>query len=97
MATHCSILAWRIQGTEEPSGLPSMGSHRVGHNRSDLAAAGRSRIMVEGDLRVEIGRIISPLYFNFLPVLTINIFWLIQLISEGIINLNFCKIYLFSW
>ena len=53
--------------------------------------------MVEGDLRVEIGRIISPLYFNFLPVLTINIFWLIQLISEGIINLNFCKIYLFSW
>ena len=32
MATHSSILAWRIQGTEEPSGLPSMGSHRVGHN-----------------------------------------------------------------
>ena len=32
MATHSSILAWRIPGTEEPSGLPSMGSHRVGHN-----------------------------------------------------------------
>ena len=32
MATHCSILAWRIPGTEEPSWLPSMGSHRVGHN-----------------------------------------------------------------
>ena len=32
MATHFSILAWRIQGTEEPSGLPSVGSHRVGHN-----------------------------------------------------------------
>ena len=31
MATHSSILAWRIPGTEEPSGLPSMGSHRVGH------------------------------------------------------------------
>ena len=29
MATHSSILAWRITGTEEPSGLPSMGSHRV--------------------------------------------------------------------
>ena len=39
MATHSSILAWRIPGTEEPSGLLSMGSHRVGHNSSDLAAA----------------------------------------------------------
>ena len=39
MATHSSILAWRISGTEEPHGLPSMGSHRVGHDRSDLAAA----------------------------------------------------------
>ena len=32
MATHSSILAWRIPGTEEPSGLPSMGLHRVGHD-----------------------------------------------------------------
>ena len=39
MATHSSILAWRISGTEEPGGLPSMGSHRVGHDWSDLAAA----------------------------------------------------------
>ena len=39
MATHSSVLAWRIPGTEEPGGLPSMGSHRVGHNWSDLAAA----------------------------------------------------------
>jgi len=31
MATHCSILAWRIPRTEEPDGLQSMGSHRVGH------------------------------------------------------------------
>ena len=31
MATHSSVLAWRIPGTEEPGGLPSMGSHRVGH------------------------------------------------------------------
>ena len=37
MATHSSVLAWRIPGTEEPGGLPSMGSHRVRH---DLAAAG---------------------------------------------------------
>ena len=40
MATHSSVLAWRIPGTEEPAGLPSMGSHRVGHDCSDLAAAG---------------------------------------------------------
>ena len=39
MATHSSILAWRIPGTEEPRRLPSMGSHRVGHDWSDLAAA----------------------------------------------------------
>ena len=39
MATYSSILAWRIPGTEEPGGLPSMGSHRVGHDGSDLAAA----------------------------------------------------------
>ena len=32
MATHSNILAWRIRGTEEPSGLLSMGSHRVGHD-----------------------------------------------------------------
>ena len=39
MATHSSVLAWRIPGTGEPSGLPSLGSHRVRHDWSDLAAA----------------------------------------------------------
>ena len=39
MATHSSVLAWRIPGTGDPSGLLSMGSHRVGHDWSDLAAA----------------------------------------------------------
>ena len=39
MATHSSVLAWRIPRTAEPGGLPSMGSHRVRHNWSDLAAA----------------------------------------------------------
>ena len=39
MATHSSILAWSIPGMGEPGGLPSMGSHRVGHDWSDLAAA----------------------------------------------------------
>ena len=39
MANHSSALAWRIPGTGEPSGLPSMGLHKVGHDWSDLAAA----------------------------------------------------------
>ena len=39
MATHSSVLAWRIPGTGEPSGLPSMGLHRVRHDWHDLAAA----------------------------------------------------------
>ena len=39
VATHSSVLAWRIPGMGEPGGLSSMGSHRVGHDWSDLAAA----------------------------------------------------------
>ena len=39
MATHSNVLSWRIPGTGEPGGLPSVGSHRVGHDWSDLAAA----------------------------------------------------------
>ena len=39
MATHSSVLAWRIPGMGEPGGLPSMGSHRDGQDWSDLAAA----------------------------------------------------------
>ena len=42
MATHSSVLAWRIPGTGEPGGLPSMGSHRVGHDQSNLAAMWRA-------------------------------------------------------
>ena len=38
MATHSSVLAWRIPGTGKPGGLPSMGSHRIGDDWSDLAA-----------------------------------------------------------
>ena len=48
METHSSVLAWRIPGTEEPSGLPSMGLHRVRHDWGDVAAAAAMsfRIMV---------------------------------------------------
>ena len=50
-ATHSSVLAWRIPGTGEPGGLPSTGSHRVGHDCSDSAAAAAAR--EQGDARVE--------------------------------------------
>ena len=44
MATHSSVLAWRIPGTGEPDGLPSMGSHRVGRDWCDLAAAAANHV-----------------------------------------------------
>ena len=47
MATHSSVLAWRIPGMGEPNWLPSMGSHRVGHDWSDLAAAAAGPTNVE--------------------------------------------------
>ena len=45
-ATHSNVLAWRIPGMGEPGGLPSMGSHRVGHDWSDLAAAAAATFQV---------------------------------------------------
>ena len=45
MATHSSFLAWRIPGMGEPCGLPSVGSHRVGHDWSDLAAAAERQLL----------------------------------------------------
>ena len=44
MATHSSVLAWRIPGTGEPGGLPSMGLHRVRHDWSNLAAAAAAAV-----------------------------------------------------
>ena len=48
MATHSSVLAWRIPGTEDSGGLPSMGSHRVGLSWSDLAAAAEMIKLIDG-------------------------------------------------
>ena len=46
MATHSSVLAWRIPRTGEPGGLPSIGSHRVGHDWSNLAAVAAAAISI---------------------------------------------------
>ena len=45
MATHSSVLAWRIPGMAEPGGLPSMVSHRVGHEWSDLVAGRTTKLL----------------------------------------------------
>ena len=45
MATHSNVLVWRIPGTGEPGGFPSMGSHRVRHDWSNLAAAAAAAIL----------------------------------------------------
>ena len=46
MATHSRVLAWRIPGTGEPGGLPSLGSRRVGRDWSDTAAAAAAAVLV---------------------------------------------------
>ena len=52
MATHSSVLAWRIPGMGEPGGLLSMGPHRAGHDFSDLAVAAADKDVVYQDDRL---------------------------------------------
>ena len=54
MATHSGILAWRMPGTEEPGGLLSMGSHRVGHDWSNLGAAAAMNIEAHTSFQIRI-------------------------------------------
>ena len=71
MATHSSVLAWRIPGTGEPGGLPSMGSHRVGHNWSNLAAASCFTMLRCFLLYRKVNPLCVhtyPLFVDFLPV-----------------------------
>ena len=69
MATHSSVLAWRLPGTGELGGLPSMGSHRVGHDWSDLAAAAAAIDQELSSARAQRGDetagVLVPLEFTF--------------------------------
>ena len=66
MATHSSVLAWRIPGTGEPGGLPSMGLHRVGHDWSDLATAAIDKIMlILKNSRSSVRFSVKPLWLLF--------------------------------
>ena len=64
MATHSSVLAWRIPGTGEPGGLPSVGLHRFGHNWSDLAAAAFFIVQIS-HLYMPTGKIIALTRWTF--------------------------------
>ena len=77
MATHSSVLAWRIPGTGEPGGLPSMGSQRVGYDWSALAAAADtcfnpiSSVCVFFPLLLRYTSSVSSLWFSTKPLLCI--------------------------
>ena len=74
MATHSSVLPWRIPGTGEPGGLPSMGSHRVGHDGSDLARLPHSKTFLVAVLfEMAIPNSIIPILGTFYYIqLTVN-------------------------
>ena len=63
MATHSSVLAWRIPGMGEPSGLLSVGSHRVEHDRSDLAAVA---VLYIPDINSLSDILFSNIFFHFM-------------------------------
>ena len=65
MATHSRILAWRIPGMGEPAGLPSMGSHRVGHDLSNLAVAAAAY----ADIKLRCHNDWGNAFSNYLPII----------------------------
>ena len=100
MAPHSSTLAWKIPWTEEPGGLPSMGSHRVGHDWSDLAAVAAAVLPVTtlGDSpksRSIVSETPHFLFFMISKLKRINYFgesffnaWLDSVYFKGSLSLN---------
>ena len=83
MATHSSVLVWRIPGMGEPSGLPSLGSHRVGHDWSDLAAAAAAAWHIHGAQRWRHEHLLGETWF-----------WLPQHVIGYYINSLTCRAFL---
>ena len=73
MVTHSNVLAWRIPGTGEPGGLRSMGSHRVGHDWRDLAAAAAVYIC-QSQSRSSSHPLFPPLVSMFFLYVCVSIF-----------------------
>ena len=68
MASHSSVLAWRIPGTGEPGGLPSMGLHRVGHNWRYLAAAEAANLFLWCSMLLSLLIFYIPLTRMYIPL-----------------------------
>ena len=94
MATHSSVLAWRIPGTWEPGGLPSMGSHRVRHDWSDLAAAAATVIWI---LNFSGCELVPILWLHVLPIKVGSHVYLIMNISKNARRLFFLTSTLREW
>ena len=75
MATHSSVLAWRIPGTGEPGGLPSLGSHRVGHDWSDLAAA--AAVFLQANVQVLLG------FFSFFFKIEVQLIYNVSYVPQN--------------
>ena len=75
VATHSSVLAWRVPGMGDPGWLPSMGSHRVGHDWSDLAAEKHVKWYHEKTIK-QIKNLLSILHENWLDSFTKLMFFI---------------------
>ena len=84
MATHSSVFAWRIPGMAEPGGLPSMVSHRVGHNWSDLAVAAMSQFFASGGQSIGVSASVSVLPMNIQDWVPLGWTGCISLLSKGL-------------
>ena len=83
MANHSSVLAWRIPGTGEPGGPPSMGSHRVRHDWSDLVAAAAAADLLQ--VSQGAGKVVwySPLFKNFPQFVVIHTIKVFSIVIEA--------------
>ena len=98
MATHSSVLAWRIPGSAEPGGLLSMGSHRVGHDWRDLAAAAAAWSPYSVTISAEFQRPLEALAQLFAVLLFMACFSTAHCILLALIflNLSLCDC-LWTW
>ena len=87
MATHSSVLAWRIPVTGEPGGLPSMGLHRVRHDWSNLAAAAANPSVSYLPIQI------SSNFLFFLIWLFHFLFFSFIFISWRLITLQYCSVF----
>ena len=85
MASHSIILSWRIPGMGEPSGLPSMGSHRVRHDRSDFAAAAAAIFHC----------IYVPHLYPFFCDGHLDCFYVLAVVNSAAKNIEVCVYFLF--